>query len=48
MFDAIGKVAADRRMSVSALIEHLLVREVARLDPHGGKFRVGWKNDQGR
>jgi hypothetical protein len=48
VFDAIGKVAADRRTSGSALIEGLLAREVARLDPHGGRFRVGWKNDRGR
>jgi hypothetical protein len=48
VFDAVGKVAADRCMSDSALIEDLLAREVARLDPHGGKFRVGWKDDQGR
>ena len=27
-------------MSVSALIEDLLAREVERLDPHGGKFGV--------
>lgn len=37
---AIGKVAAERGMSVSALIEDLLGHEVQRLDPHGGKFGV--------
>ena len=37
---AVGKVAAERRMCVSALFEDLLAREVARLDPHGGKFGV--------
>lgn len=43
VFDAIGKVAAERRLSVSGLIEDLLAREVARLDPHGGKFGVDVK-----
>jgi hypothetical protein len=43
VFDAIGKVAAERHMSVSALIEDLLAREVGRLDPHGGKFGVDVK-----
>ena len=33
VFEAMGKVAAERRMSVSALFEDLLAREVARLDP---------------
>jgi hypothetical protein len=37
---AIGKVAAEREMSVSALLEELLAHEVHRLDPHGGKFGV--------
>jgi hypothetical protein len=40
VFLAIGKVAAEREMSVSALIEELLAHEVYRLDPHGGKFGV--------
>ena len=40
VFNAIGKIAAERRLSVSGLIEDLLAREVARLDPHGGKFGV--------
>ncbi len=40
VFEAVGLVAAERRMSVSALFEDLLAREVARLDPHGGKFGV--------
>jgi hypothetical protein len=48
VFDAIGKVAADGRMSGPALVESLLAREVARLDPPCGRFRVGWKNDQRR
>ena len=43
VFSAIGKVAAERRLSVSGLIEDLLAREVARLDPHGGKFGVDVK-----
>jgi len=38
VFDAIGKIAAERKLSVSGLIEDLLAREVGRLDPHGGKF----------
>ncbi len=37
---AIGKVAAEREMSVSALVEDMLGHEVHRLDPHGGKFGV--------
>lgn len=37
---AIGKVAAERELSVSALIEDLLAHEIRRLDPHGGKFGV--------
>jgi hypothetical protein len=37
---AVGKVAAERQMSVSALLDDLLAREVQRLDPHGGKFGV--------
>ncbi len=40
VFIAIGKVAAERKLSVSGLIEDLLAREIARLDPHGGKFGV--------
>jgi predicted transcriptional regulator len=40
VFSTVGRVAAERGMSVSALIEHLLALEVARLDPHGGKFGV--------
>jgi len=43
VYDAIGKVAAERRLSVSGLVEDLLAREVARLDPHGGKFGVDVK-----
>lgn len=40
VFDIIGEVAADRHMSVSGLIENLLAREVARLDPDGSRFGV--------
>jgi hypothetical protein len=43
VFDAIGKVAAERKLSVSGLIEDLLAREVQRLDPHGGRFGVDVK-----
>lgn len=44
LFDAIGKVAAERRLSVSGLIEDLLAHEVARLDPpHGRRFGVDVK-----
>ena len=43
VFKAIGKVAAERKLSVSGLIEDLLAREVARLDPHGGRFGVDVK-----
>jgi hypothetical protein len=39
----IGKVAAERRLSVSGLIEDLLARHVEQLDPHGGKFGVDVK-----
>jgi hypothetical protein len=40
VFEAVGKVAAERRMSVSALFEDLLAHEVLRLDPQGTKFGV--------
>jgi hypothetical protein len=40
VFSAIGKVAAERKLTVSGLIEDLLAREVTRLDPHGDKFGV--------
>ena len=40
VYHAIGKVAAAHQLSVSGLIEDLLAREIARLDPHGGKFGV--------
>jgi hypothetical protein len=40
LIDTIGRVAAERRMSISGLIEHLLAREVQRLDPGGTKFGV--------
>ena len=38
VFHAIGKVAAERRLSVSGLIEDLLAREVGRVDPGGHRF----------
>jgi len=38
VFQAIGKVAAERKLSVSGLIEDLLAREVGRLDPGGHRF----------
>ncbi len=40
VYQAIGKVAAAREMSVSELLEELLAHEVHRLDPHGGRFGV--------
>lgn len=40
VFNTIGKVAALRKLTVSGLVEDLLAHEVARLDPHGGKFGV--------
>jgi len=40
VFGAIGKVAAERKLSISGLLEDLLASEIARLDPHGGKFGV--------
>jgi predicted transcriptional regulator len=40
VFDTIGRVAAERRMSISGLIEDLLAREVQRIDPGGAKFGV--------
>jgi hypothetical protein len=45
VFSAIGKVAAERDLTVSGLVEDMLAREVARLDPHGGKFGVDVKRD---
>jgi hypothetical protein len=47
VFDAIALVAAERRMTLSALIEDLLAREVARLNPHGGKFGVNVRKRNG-
>jgi hypothetical protein len=38
VFEAVGKVAAERRLSVSALVEDLLAREVGHLDPGGHRF----------
>jgi hypothetical protein len=40
VLQAVPKLAAERGMLVPELIEDLLAREVARLDPHGGKFGV--------
>jgi hypothetical protein len=37
---AVPKLAAERDVLVPELIEDLVAREVARLDPHGGKFGV--------
>ena len=46
VFEAVGKVAAERRMSVSALFEDLLAHEVLRLDPQGTRFGVFSSNDK--
>jgi hypothetical protein len=46
--NAVGKVAAERKLTVSGLVEDLLAREVARLDPHGGKFGVDVKREGAR
>ena len=40
VFDAVGKVARERGMSVSALFEDLLAHEVRRLDPAGTRLGV--------
>jgi len=40
VFDKIGKIAAERGMSVSALIEDLLAHEAARLDPQGTRLGI--------
>jgi hypothetical protein len=40
VFQAVPKLAAERGVLVPELIEDLVAREVARLDPHGGKFGV--------
>jgi len=40
VIDTIGKVATQRQMSISGLIEDLLAREVQRIDPGGEKFGV--------
>ncbi|MFZ1104215.1 MAG: hypothetical protein WAN86_15455 [Hyphomicrobiaceae bacterium] len=40
VLQTVPKLAAARGMLVPELIEHLLAREVERLDPHGGKFGV--------
>jgi hypothetical protein len=40
MIEAVGKVAGERPMSVSALFEDLLACEVGRFDRHGGKSGV--------
>lgn len=41
VFEAIGRIAAERKLSVSGLVEDLLAREVGRLDP--GAIRFGLK-----
>lgn len=40
VFDAVGKIAAERSMSVSALFEDLLAHEAVQLDPKGTHFGV--------
>jgi hypothetical protein len=40
VFEKIGKIAAERGMSVSALIEDLLAYEAARLDPQGTRLGI--------
>jgi hypothetical protein len=40
VFNAVGQIAAERKLSISGLFEDMLAREVTRLDPHGGKFGV--------
>jgi hypothetical protein len=41
VFQSIGRIAAERGLSVSALMEEWQAQEVARLDPQGeGKFGV--------
>ena len=42
-FDLISLIASERSLSVSALIEDLLAREVHRLDPGGTRFGFGVK-----
>ena len=46
VFEAVGKVAAERRLSVSALFEDLLAHEVLRLDPQGTRFGVFSSNEK--
>ena len=41
VFDLISLIAGERKLSVSALIEDLLAREVQRLDPGGSRFGFG-------
>jgi hypothetical protein len=41
VFDLVGLIAAERKLSISALIEDLLAREVQRLDPGGSRFGFG-------
>jgi hypothetical protein len=45
---AIGKVAAERKLSVSGLVEDLLARHVEQLDPHGGRFGVDVEKEAAR
>jgi hypothetical protein len=42
-FDLMGLIASECSLSVSALIEDLLAREVQRLDPGGRRFGFGVK-----
>jgi hypothetical protein len=43
VYNALAKIAGERNLTVSQLFEDLLAREVARLDPHGGRFGVAVK-----
>ncbi len=38
VFDMVGQVAGERKLSISGLIEDLLAHEVQRLDPDGSRF----------
>lgn len=40
VLEVVGKVAAERRLTVSGLIEDLLAREVEKLDPRGDRLGV--------
>jgi len=38
VFDMVGHMAGERKLSISGLIEDVLAREVKRLDPDGSRF----------